>query len=133
MTLGIWKYVAGLGLVLAFLVGIYAAGNHKGYQRGQQAGNARAAAAEIAQNVAEQDTAKLVLTLQQVNAEADKAQTEAQAAVRRAIEAVTQANDAKAQASKDAAAYVNQLKHATTQPECHGLQEQICTAVPFPY
>lgn len=132
MTRALWEYAAGIALIMALLAGIYGYGHHNGYASGTKAGNARAAAALIAQNIAEQNTATMTMTLRQVNASTDKAKAEADAASKRAAEAVKQAAATKHQADRDAAAFAKQLDAAMTQPQCQGLKEEVC-AIVYPY
>lgn len=104
-----------------------------GFAAGEKAGAERAAVAQDKQRVAEVNQTACALSLRAVNADAALAQAAAAVAAEREVAAVKRAAAFQAQNAKDAAAFTAKLKAATARPECSGLKEQICAAVPFPY
>lgn len=104
-----------------------------GVQQGQIEGDIHARMAEDKQHVAERDSETCALALRQVNTEKALAVAVSKAAVERENAAADRLQAAERAAARQATDFAAKLKAASARPECSGLKEQLCAAVPFPY
>lgn len=120
------------GIVLLALAGVWYYGHTRynaGVKSGQASGQAIAAKATTARDLALAQNNALSQTLVEVNNAAEAAKVSRDTAQAKAADAAKQATAIRTQADKDAAAFAKALDAATKTPACANLKETLCPAV----